>query len=56
MFVTFWSALQRAISARVNYWNTVRELNLLSDRDLGDLGIRRCDIEFIAKKTSGVVR
>lgn len=29
---------------------TIRELSQLSDRDLSDLGISRCDIRFIAKK------
>ena len=32
------------------YRNTVRELSVLSDRDLSDLGINRSDIEYVARK------
>lgn len=43
-----------AISKRLRNWNryrtTVRELSQLTDRDLNDLGIRRGEIHFIAKK------
>ena len=42
--------VQRAISARKNYLATVHELNRLSDRELNDIGIHRCDIEFVARK------
>jgi uncharacterized protein YjiS (DUF1127 family) len=30
--------------------NTIRELSALSDRELSDLGISRCDIRFVAKR------
>lgn len=50
MFFTFYAIMQKAISAKLKYWNTLRELRALSDRDLRDLGIRRCDFHFIAKK------
>ena len=29
--------------------NTVRELNALTDRDLSDIGLSRCDIHRVAK-------
>jgi uncharacterized protein YjiS (DUF1127 family) len=34
------------------YRKIVDELNNLSTRDLADLGISRCDIEYIAKQNS----
>ena len=40
----FW--LKRQEKAR----NTVRELSNLTDRDLSDIGISRCDIHRIAKE------
>ncbi|MFO1151310.1 MAG: DUF1127 domain-containing protein [Alsobacter sp.] len=42
------------LTKRLRNWNryrtTVRELSQLTDRDLNDLGIRRGEIRFIAKK------
>ncbi len=35
-----------------NYRTTVIELNRLSNRELSDLGISRCDIESIAFKAT----
>lgn len=35
-----------------SYRNTVRELSNLSDRELNDLGISRCDIPRIAKESN----
>jgi uncharacterized protein YjiS (DUF1127 family) len=34
------------------YSTTKNELGSLSNRDLNDLGINRCDIEFIAREHS----
>ena len=31
------------------YRASVRDLARLSDRELADLGLRRCDIEFVAR-------
>lgn len=50
MLFTFVSAMQRAISAKLDYWRTLHDLRTMSDRDLADLGISRSDIDFIAKK------
>lgn len=36
------------------YRKTVRELSSLSDRDLGDIGISRCDIPAIARKNGRI--
>jgi uncharacterized protein YjiS (DUF1127 family) len=33
---------------------TVRELDCLNDRDLGDIGISRCDILAIARKNGRI--
>ena len=40
------------IKCRVSrrYRNTVRELSALTNRDLADLGIQRCEIESLAKQ------
>jgi uncharacterized protein YjiS (DUF1127 family) len=37
---------------RRRYKTTVRELLSLSDRELSDIGISRCDIRRIAKQNS----
>ncbi len=39
-----------AINSWINYRNTVRELSMLNDRELNDLGISRCDIESVARQ------
>ena len=36
---------------RMRLFRTVNELNKLSDRDLSDIGIRRSQIEQIARRT-----
>jgi len=38
---------------RIN--RTRRELSLLTDRDLNDIGINRCDIDRVARENSGAV-
>jgi uncharacterized protein YjiS (DUF1127 family) len=41
-----------AIRKHNRYNRTVRELSYLSDRDLADLGINRCDIPNIANRVT----
>jgi uncharacterized protein YjiS (DUF1127 family) len=41
-----------AIRKHNRYNRTVRELSYLSDRDLADLGINRCDIPSIANRVT----
>jgi len=41
-----------AIRKHNRYTRTVRELSYLSDRDLADLGIARCDIPGIAERVT----
>jgi len=52
MLLTLVANVQKAIKKYMEYRTTVYELNRLTDRDLADLGIHRCDIEFIARKHS----
>jgi uncharacterized protein YjiS (DUF1127 family) len=44
----------KTISDKLNAWRryreVVRELSQLSDHELGDIGIRRSDIEYIARR------
>ncbi len=48
----------KSVTQKISQWRryrqSVRELQLLSDRELADLGINRYDIEFVAKKSAGV--
>ena len=44
--------LQRRIAAYNLYRQTYEELQLLSDRDLNDIGIARADIRKIARDTA----
>jgi uncharacterized protein YjiS (DUF1127 family) len=53
MLLTLIANVQRAFKKYMEYRTTVYELNRLTDRDLHDLGINRCDIEFIARKNAG---
>jgi uncharacterized protein YjiS (DUF1127 family) len=39
------------LAAWRRYRDAVRELSLLSDRELDDIGIRRGDIEFIVRRS-----
>ena len=52
MLLTLVANVQRAIKKYMEYRSTVYELNRLTNRDLADLGIHRCDIEYIARKHS----
>ena len=44
----------KTISAKFSAWRryreSVRELSQFSDRELSDIGIRRCDIEDIVRR------
>ena len=40
-----------AIRKHNRYTRTIRELSVLSDRELGDLGISRCDIPNVANRS-----
>lgn len=40
--------LKKARAKRRDYRNTYHELSILSDRELGDLGIPRCHIKRLA--------
>ena len=46
----------RMISEKLNAWRryreAVRELSQFSDHELCDIGIRRCDIEHIVRRTA----
>ena len=48
----FVSILLQKLRAYRLYRQTVRELSLLSDRDLSDVGIARYEIESIARQHS----
>ena len=48
MLLTLVSLVQDNIKSYLRYRRTVYELNQLTARDLSDLGINRCDIEFVA--------
>lgn len=52
MLLTLVANVQRAIKKYMEYRATVYELHRLTDRDLADLGIHRCDIEYISRKHS----
>jgi uncharacterized protein YjiS (DUF1127 family) len=45
----FVSLILSRIKAYLRYRETVRELSRLTDRELGDLGIARFDIDRVAK-------
>jgi uncharacterized protein YjiS (DUF1127 family) len=44
----------KAVPERWGAWNrhreAVRELSRYTDRELGDIGIRRCDIEYVVRR------
>lgn len=42
----------RSFSNWRRYRDTISELNRLSNRELGDLGIARSDIPYIARKSN----
>jgi uncharacterized protein YjiS (DUF1127 family) len=48
--LSLFSIVLRKWSEYATFRKTQYELNGLTNRDLRDLGIARCDIEFIARK------
>lgn len=52
MLITILANVQRYIKRYIEYRRTMYELGRLTNRDLADLGIARCDIEYIAHKHS----
>jgi uncharacterized protein YjiS (DUF1127 family) len=52
MLITLFGTISRWIKKEMEYRKTVYDLSLLTNRDLRDLGIARCDIEFVARNAS----
>jgi uncharacterized protein YjiS (DUF1127 family) len=50
MINKLYKRVRSAVRRRARYNTTVAELSRLSDRALGDLGISRGEIKFLAKK------
>jgi len=48
--LSLFSIVLRKWNEYATFRKTQYELNGLTDRDLRDLGVARCDIEFIARK------
>ena len=44
--------ISEKLAAWRRYREAVRELSLLSDRELDDIGIRRGDIEYIVRRSA----
>jgi uncharacterized protein YjiS (DUF1127 family) len=49
MFSTLVVGFEKAMARRRAFVETRRELSWLSDRELADLGIMRCDIDRVAR-------
>ena len=52
MLISLFGAFSRWLKKEMEYRKTVHDLSLLTNRDLADLGINRCDIEFVARNAS----
>jgi uncharacterized protein YjiS (DUF1127 family) len=52
MLITIMSTVSRWIKKEMEYRRTVYELNRLTSRDLADLGVQHCQIEFIARTSA----
>ena len=44
--------ISRKLAGWRKYREAVRELSQMSDHELCDIGLHRCDIEFVARKTA----
>lgn len=44
--------LSQKLNAWRRYRETVRELSQMSDHELCDIGLHRCDIEHVARQTA----
>jgi uncharacterized protein YjiS (DUF1127 family) len=51
-FAALVKSVQETAARRALYRRTIRELNLLSDRDLMDLGVSRWDIPALAREAA----
>jgi uncharacterized protein YjiS (DUF1127 family) len=49
MLIALVEYISQKVRQQLRYNRTVSELSMLSDRDLQDLNINRCDIERIAR-------
>ena len=49
--MTFINKINRYLTGRVRYKVTMKELSALTDRELADIGINRCDISRIAEES-----
>ncbi|NUH65957.1 DUF1127 domain-containing protein [Sulfitobacter sp. S0837] len=47
-FASLWAATTEAWARRAAYRRTLNELHALSDRELADIGLARCDIRRVA--------
>lgn len=50
MISSFVASIVARIEAHRNYVRTVKALEVLSDRDLSDLGLTRGSIDFVARR------
>ncbi|MEX3316983.1 DUF1127 domain-containing protein [Sulfitobacter sp. PS-8MA] len=49
-FASLWTAMTEARARRASYRQTLNELQALSDRELADIGLARCDIRRLARE------
>ena len=49
--MTSLKSISEKLTAWRRYREAVRELSLLSDRELDDIGIRRGDIEYVVRRS-----
>jgi uncharacterized protein YjiS (DUF1127 family) len=52
MLISLFATLNNWFSKKLAYRRTLHELQMLTNRDLADLGICRCDIERIALESA----
>lgn len=49
-FASLWTATTKAWARHASYRRTLSELRALSDRELADFGVVRCDIRRLARE------